>query len=144
MGRLRRVGAAGALCLAVAGCSSATKTAPPSTSASPTTFAPTTVRPTTTGVAVEVAPQPTPDQAAAALLDAWRRGDRATALRVSSAAAVDATFAHPGGPTTGRGCQEPVGQTSDCAFGYAGGLLVVHTVQTPSGLWVVDSVNFEG
>jgi hypothetical protein len=141
--RLRALPAA-ACAMLMAACASGARAPRPSTSA-PTTAPPTTAAPATTStVAAEVAPQPSPDQASAALLDAWRRGDRATALRVASVAAVDTTFGHPAGPTTGRGCQEPVSQSSDCAFGYAGGLLVLHTVQTPSGLWVVDSVNFEG
>ena len=141
----RRLPIAAAACaVLLAGCGSGAGVSSPSTSA-PTTAPPSTAAPATSStVAAEVAPQPSPEQAAAALLDAWRRGDRATALRVASVGAVDTTFGHPAGPTTARGCQEPVSQKSDCAFGYAGGLLVLHTVRTPSGLWVVDSVNFEG
>lgn len=139
-----RVRAAAALAVAfvlVAGCSHQ----PPKGSAvgpAPSTTAP--LR-TTTTIAIENVPQPTPQLAAAAMLEAWGRGDRVGALRVASAAAVDSLFARPPSPAQGWGCQEPVAQTSDCAFGLGdSGLLVVHTKEVAPALWVVDSVSLEG
>jgi hypothetical protein len=104
-----------------------------------------TVAPASTIAPPEAAPQPSPDQAAAALLGAWQHGDRATALRVASASAVATLFGRPAVSTEARGCQDPVGQMSDCAFGLSGStLLTLHTIAVVAGGWVVDSVTFEG
>ena len=136
-----------AVVLASTACSSATKgptaTVAPTIATTRTTTVSSTA-PVATSTTAQIAPQPSPDQAAAALLDAWRRGDRTTALRVASVAAVDALFAHPGSAAQARGCQEPIGPSSDCAFGIGGtNLLTIHTVSVPSGLWFVENVAFE-
>jgi hypothetical protein len=45
-------------------------------------------------------------------------------------------------PTSDRGCQDPVGGSSTCAFMYGSGLLSLQTT-TVSGGWVVQSATFE-
>jgi hypothetical protein len=58
--------------------------------------------------------------------------------------AVASLFGHPVAPAEARGCQDPVGQTSDCAFGLPGStLLTFHTIVVVSGGWVVDTATFE-
>jgi len=142
--RRGRVGpvAFGVVALAV-GCSSGSSV-PTTTTTTPVT-APATAAPTTTttSTTVTLAPQPSPDQAAQALLGAWRAGDRGVASRVASASAVAVLFGQPPQGTPDRGCQDPVGGSSNCAFGLAnGGLLTLHASMVPSGLWLIDGVQF--
>jgi hypothetical protein len=112
--------------------SGSSTTAPPaSTSTAPST-----------STTVALAPLSSPDAAANALINAWRGGDRAGALRVALPAAVDAMFGHPVQPTNDRGCQDPIGGSSTCAFMYGSGLLTLQTT-TVSGGWVVQSATFE-
>ncbi|MHB8464841.1 MAG: hypothetical protein ACYDD7_08395 [Acidimicrobiales bacterium] len=89
-----------------------------------------------------IAPQPSPDVAANALLQAWQVGDRAVAARVASASAVATLFAHAPQPVSDRGCQDPVGGQASCAFGVGSGLVTVHTVMAGGG-WIVDEVGFD-
>ena len=99
----------------------------------------------TTAAPGPAAPQPTADQAASGLIDAWRRGDRTAATRVALADAVAAMFTRPPSPVSARGCQQPIAQSADCSFAIGGTtLLLVHTQMEVAGGWVVASVDFEG
>ena len=127
----------------LAACGSSGKGAAGATTtlAASTTEAPaTTVAATTTTVALS--PLGSPDAAATALIDAWRKGDRAGALLVATPAAVDAMFGQAVQATSDRGCQDPIGGTSSCAFGYGSGLLSITTSMAGGG-WIVQSATFE-
>jgi hypothetical protein len=142
----RRVWAAlVATMLPLAGCNAGSALGPsanPQATSGPSPLVAPTAPEATTTTAIEATPQPSPDQAAAALLDAWRRGDRATALRVASVDAVAVLFSSPSTSTVARGCQVPIAQQSDCAFGIGGGrLLALHAVRGGTG-WVIGSVDF--
>ena len=79
---------------------SSTSSVPPATT--------TTGPPTTTTQAVPVAPQPTPEAAARALVESgWARGNRPVALSVATVNAVDTLFAvpYPPGLAVNRGCE---------------------------------------
>ena len=110
----------------------------PSPTVPPTIAA--TVAVTTTTVAL--IPQTTPDVAANALFTAWRQGDRAAASRVATPAAITVLFSQPPASFSDRGCQDPLGGTSSCAFGVGTSLVTLHTV-TLAGGWVVDAVAVE-
>jgi hypothetical protein len=98
---------------------------------------------TTTTAVVAPRPRPSPDRAAAALLDAWNTRNRDAALAVALPRAVDTLFGRAPTTVSPRGCQDPISDTSDCAFRGAAGLIVVHTVATGGG-WIVDSVSLDG
>src|SRR4051812_16347083 len=76
-----------------------------SSSAAPTTTTTTTAPTTTT---VPLSPAGSPEDAASAFVNAWRSGDRDTALTIAMVAAVDAVFAagEPGSLEQ-RGCNRP-------------------------------------
>lgn len=130
----------------VAGCGTSSTghaSATTSPSGTSTTAAPastSTMASTTTTLAL--APLSSPDAAANALINAWRGGDRAGALRVALPAAVDSVFGQAVQPTNDRGCQDPIGGSSTCAFMYGSGLLTLQTTMV-SGGWVVQSATFE-
>ena len=86
-----------------------------------------------------VTPQITPDAAAAALLDAWQRGDRAAGEHLGSPAAVAAIFQLQPRPTNPRGCQDPIAGNSMCAYMYGDALLQLRTVTLGAG-WTVQEV----
>ena len=117
---------------------SVTPATPPATTA-PATTAP----PTTAPAAVALTPQPSPDQAANALLDTWRRGDHAGALHLATPAAVDALFSRPSQPAQDRGCQDPLNARSSCAFMVGDGLLALQAGATLEGGWVIVGASFE-
>jgi hypothetical protein len=129
----------------LAGCASRTQ---PSPAVASTSSRPALSIPTPTVTTIEpppAAPQPTPDQAASALIDAWKRNDQATARRVATVAAVQALFGRPYASAQPRGCQTPIGETADCSFGLGGTtLLGMRTTSLSSGLWIVESVSFDG
>jgi hypothetical protein len=131
------------MAVAVAACGSSSKGASSTTTASTAPAASTTtstLQATTTTIAMT--PQGSPDAASNALIDAWHKGDRAAALRVALPAAVDAMFAQPVQATSDRGCQDPQGGSSSCAFGYGSGLLSLQLTMV-SGGWVVQAATFE-
>jgi hypothetical protein len=100
----------------------------------------TTAAPTTTTEPVPVVPQPTGRDAVDSLLGAWRAGDRAAALAVADAAAVDALFAVPPGPTEDRGCTQPGANPSvQCVFRTPAGELQIRAVPREGG-FLVDQV----
>ena len=101
----------------------------------------TTVAPTTT-TTVALVPQKSPTAAVAALLAAWRKGDRAGALQLAAPPAVDALFARPPMPTSDRGCTEPLNGSSDCAYRYGAGVLNAQAAASGGG-WVVRTVVIE-
>jgi len=58
---------------------------------------------------------------------------------------VAVLFSHPPASAEARGCQQPIGPTADCAFGLGGtSLLAMHTVDAGNGLWLVETVTFDG
>lgn len=145
-------------CTALASCSSgpgsSVTTTTSGAAAAPTTTsttkatAPTTT--TTSAPAIPVAPQPTADRAANALISAWAAGNRPTALSVATAQSVATLFAvpYPAGLAIDRGCS--VGAPSvTCSFGPPGGgnpndaLYSLTVTQAPGG-WYVSNVQIEG
>jgi hypothetical protein len=89
-------------------------------------------------------PVASPDAAANALFAAWGRGDRGGARRVATDDAVATLFFYPPRPVSDRGCQDPLGGRSACAFGVGGGLVQVQTVMALVGGWYVESVTVNG
>jgi hypothetical protein len=89
-------------------------------------------------------PVASPDVAANALFAAWERGDRGAARRVATDDAVATLFFYPPKPLSDRGCQDPLGGRSACAFGVGGGLVQVQTVMALVGGWYVESVTVNG
>ena len=124
----------------VLGCSSSrpARTSPPP-AASPST---TQAQAPSTTAAIALIPQGSPDTAATTLLTAWRAGDPTLAAKVAIPAVIAAVFGRPAQAFSDRGCQDPVGGQSSCAFAVGGGLVSVHTV-TLAGGWVVDQIAFE-
>jgi hypothetical protein len=111
----------------------------------------TTVPVTTTTPAIPVAPQPTADVAANALIANWASGNRAVALRVATPQAVSSLFAatYQSGLAVDRGCSNgnpPV----TCTFGPPGGanpndpIYSLSVAQAPDGFWYVSTVQVEG
>jgi hypothetical protein len=128
-------------------------TAGPATTVGPAT-APTTAPPVTAPPTTSwrpSAPQASPDAAAAALVDAWARADRATASSVATPEAVASLFAvpYPGpGLAIDRGCSTAFPPVV-CTFGPPGGaspsdgIYQLTVSQTPAG-WYVSSVQVLG
>jgi hypothetical protein len=127
-----------------------TATAPASTT-TPTTVAPTptsTVASTTT-VALPADLQPSDADAAAALIAAWKSGNRTAAAQVATAAAVNTLFASPyaGQTVISRGCSVSFPPLI-CSYGEEGGgstsgsLYELSTLQAAAG-WYVSSVTVE-
>jgi len=123
-----------------AGCTDA-----PSSSSPPAPPTTTTVVPSTTST-LPVAPQPTAEDAADALVAAWASGDRAQALTVATPAAVDALFAvaYPKGLAIARGCSTAFPPIV-CTYGPPGGgpttaaIYQLSVSQGPGG-WYVGTV----
>jgi hypothetical protein len=130
--------------------------APRTTPAAPATTSSTTARPVGATTAAPKAPrgtaawapsspQPTPSQAAWALLDAWVANNRATALEDASPAAVSVLFSY-GYPEAGvqyRGCSSPPGDTaSSCAYRDGNDLLSLTVSLFPRG-WAVTGAVLE-
>lgn len=104
---------------------STTATVPATTSSTSTTLPPAPALPT--------APQATGEDAVDVLLDAWRAGDRATALTVATTAAVDALFAVVPESGQARGCNVPGANAHvSCVYRLDVGELQVRAVPTTS------------
>ena len=97
-----------------------------------------------TATTVGLVAQASPERAAAALLDAWHRGDPVGAAQVATPAAVTSLFARPSAPTETRGCQNPLEGVATCSFGMNGTLLNLHAEATLAGGWIIDVATFEG
>lgn len=121
--------------------SSTTKSQTPSTTVATTT---------TTAPALPVAPQPSAEQAADALVANWAAGNRTVALSVATSAAVDTLFAisYPAGLAIDRGCSDGAPPVT-CSFGPPGGgnpndpIYSLSVSQAPGG-WYVSAVTAEG
>jgi hypothetical protein len=144
--------AAVVLALGLSGCGSGSgHTAP---TAAPTTAPPTTrprPRPTTTTVFKPTAPQATPDDSAAQLVQAWATGNRPLANSVATPAAVATLFAapYPGEPQAiPRGCSAAFPPIV-CSYGPPGGatptdpLYEIFVSQAAAGGWYVSSVTVD-
>lgn len=83
-------------------------------------------------------PKASAEEAAAALLAAWRAGDRAAAEQVASEQAVAAIFALEPGSTQGRGCAQAQA-LQECAFRFGDGILRLNSAELNGG-WVVEEV----
>jgi hypothetical protein len=144
-----------ALALAVSGCGGSGSTSAPSTTAPAPATTPPTTRPTTgppvttppTTIWKPSAPQASPDAAAAALVDAWAAGNRATAGSVATPAVVSSLFAvpYPGpGLAMSRGCSTAFPPVK-CTYGPPGGaspndVIYEFSVSRTSGGWYVSAV----
>ena len=127
---------------------------PPSASSTTASVPPTTTTtgplPTTTAPSVPVAPQPTPEAAARALMSGWARADRPVALSVATPGAVDTLFAvpYPNGLAFDRGCSSATSSVV-CTFGPPGGanpndpIYSLTVVQTPAGTWYVSDAQIQ-
>lgn len=123
----------------------------PTTTVMPTTTTTTAPAPTTTTVAIPVAPQPTADDAASALVSGWATGNKPKALSVATAPAVATLFAAPykSGLAVDRGCSDGTPPVT-CTFGPPGGaspndaIYSLTVAQTTAGKWYVSSVQILG
>lgn len=122
-----------------------------SATTTPTTPATTRPAPTTTLPAIPVAPQPTADEAATALIANWGAGNRTVALSVATTQAVDNLFAAPyqAGLAIDRGCSNGTPPVT-CTFGPPGGanpndpIYSLSVSQAPNGGWYVSAAQVEG
>ena len=124
---------------------SARTTSTTSRPAATTTALPEVPKRTTAAAWKPSSPQPTPSQAAWALLDAWAANKRASALEAASPAAVAALFAHsyPAPGVQYRGCSSPPGNTaSNCVFRDGNDLLSLTVSMFPGG-WAVTGAALE-
>lgn len=91
-------------------------------------------------------PQRSPDAAAAALVSAWGRADRAEASSVASPAAVATLFAiaYPSGRIQARGCTDASVNPGTCTYRNTEteGIYEVTVVEGSSG-WYVSAVTPE-
>lgn len=137
----------------LAGCSSGTSPASTTTTTVPVgTIGPSSTSSTTAAApapaAPPSAPQPSPDQAADALVRGWQAGNRAYAATVATAPAVATLFAHPyqGQTMVSRGCTTAFPPVV-CSYGPNGGgsgsLYQITLTQTGGG-WYVSNVAVEG
>jgi hypothetical protein len=117
---LARMAAFVLVALVVSACHSSPGTAgpppgPSTTLAATTTVAPTTIPPTTV---YKPHPQSSPAGAAAALIDAWSKNDRAAAAQVAAPGAVTTLFASvfPTGYIQDRGCSAPADGPATCTY----------------------------
>jgi len=114
---------------------------PPTTSAEP----PSTLSPPTTSYQAS-RPEPLPDRAALALIQAWAAGNRAQALQDATPAAVDTLFAiaYPAGYLQPRGCTAPSVSPGTCTYRNTdtNGIYEIEVVRAPAG-WYVSSVTPE-
>jgi hypothetical protein len=141
---LRALATAVALGAAAAACGTSGASGPKVT---PATTKP---APTTTTTGVPVAPQPSADDAARALVSDWASGNRASALSVATSQAVAALFAvsYPSGLAVDRGCSSGFVPVT-CTFGAPGGgsptasVFQLSVSQTSGGAWYVSSVSIE-
>jgi hypothetical protein len=88
---------------------------------------------------VPLSPAGSPLEAATTFVNAWRNGDRESALTIALAAAVDSVFAagEPGFLEQ-RGCNRPPADTPvRCVYRTAVGELVVVVEPRPDG-WIVN------
>jgi hypothetical protein len=126
---------------------STTTSVPPTTTA-PGGFVPLSV-PTTAPPAVPPAPQPSAEDAADALVGYWADGNRTSALRVATPAAVSTLFAvaYPSGLAINRGCTDAFPPII-CTYGAPGGgptnapIYQLYESQAPGG-WYVGSVELQ-
>jgi hypothetical protein len=135
---------------ALAGCGSSHTAAPTTTTAPVGTIQPTTTAaaaPPTTA-ATPPAPQPSPSDAADALIRGWQSGDRTYAASVATASAVATLFAraYQGQTVVSRGCSTGFAPYT-CSYGPEGGgsgsLYQLTVSQAPAG-WYVSDVRVEG
>ena len=114
-------------------------TAPPTTARAAPTTPPTTVY-------APSSPQPSPDAAAAALVDDWSTGNRSGADAVAAPDAVAALFAqpYPAGYLQSRGCTDPSTNPGTCTYANreTGGLYEIGVTRTGTA-WYVSTVNVE-
>jgi hypothetical protein len=158
---LATIVAAGLAAGLAAGCSSGARAAggsaagsPPSTAAPATVAVPSTTPATVTvpstapptTVYTPAGPQPSPDAAALALIQAWAAGSRATAARDASQPALKALFAvpYPGSWLQARGCTDASTNPGTCTYAnrQSGSLYEIEVYQGRSG-WYVTSVTVE-
>jgi hypothetical protein len=87
----------------------------------------------------------TPDTAANALVDAWRRGDRARAQQVATPAAIASLFAvpAPSGAPQNRGCNAGLGGVSSCFYRVGDSALSIQLNDVPPTHWRVVDATFE-
>lgn len=165
---IRTVAVVAVLGVTAAACSSKPSAAPTTTtpsattttvvSGTTTTAAPTTTTPggfvplsvpTTVAPAVPPAPQPSAEDAANALVGYWADGNRTSALRVATPAAVSTLFAvaYPSGLAINRGCTDAFPPII-CTYGAPGGgptnapIYQLYESQAPGG-WYVGSVQIQ-
>lgn len=122
---------------------SSTTGAPTATTAAPTTVAPTTVAPP---AYTPTAPQPSPDDAAARLIDDWSAADRAGAAAIAAPAAVQTLFAvaYPAGWIQPRGCTAASTNPGTCTYRNTetNGIYEITVNRIPAG-WYVSAVTPE-
>jgi hypothetical protein len=128
----------------LAACTAGTAKAPSATPPTSVRGQVTTASPSSPTTADPLVPVGSPDAAASALFAAWARGDRAAARQVATGDAVATLFFYPPRPVSDRGCQDPLGGRSGCAFGVGSGLIQVETVMALVGGWYVDAVTVNG
>ena len=91
-------------------------------------------------------PQPSPDNAAIALVTNWSEGNRAGAATVAVPAATAALFAatYPAGALQDRGCTAASVSPGTCTYRNTDtdGLYEIGVTHGPSG-WYVSSVDIE-
>lgn len=151
------LGATAAACSTTPSAAPTTST-PPTTAASattstgvpaPTTTATTAPVPTTAAPVIPPAPQPSAEDAANALVGYWAQGNRPSALRVATPAAVATLFAvrYPSGLAVNRGCTSAFPPII-CTYGAPGGgpvnapIYQLYESQAPGG-WYVGSVQIQ-
>ena len=140
----RAVAVAAALVL-LASCGSDRATAPPASSSSQATTSTTTSTTTTTTTTttappatVPLSPAPSPSDAAATFVKAWRNGNRLLAATVAVEAAVDAAFGvGDPGSVQDRGCNQPPQPPVLCVFRTDAGELQLRIRPEGDG-WIVD------
>jgi hypothetical protein len=136
----------------LAACSSSPQNTSSSTTPSSTTTTHAALPPPTTAPPTPVAPQPTADTAANALINFWASGDKADALRVATTTAVNSLFASPfpgGDLAIDRGCSTGASPVT-CTFGPPGGadpndaIYSMSVTELPNGYWYVSAAQQEG
>ncbi len=109
------------------------------TTSTTTTTPPSTSPPVTVGIICS-----TPDQAAMALVDAWKAGDQAAAARCATPAAVSTMFQTNGAGAqwTFQGCGGPDPGVPQCQYSYEGGAATFTLNGTEAAGWKVVNVGF--
>jgi hypothetical protein len=86
----------------------------------------------------------TPDEAAKALVDAWKAGDQAAAARCADASVVSKIFENDGTGSqwTFEGCGGPDPGVPQCFYRYEGGGVTLTLNGTEAAGWKVTSIGF--